>query len=638
MVKPNHLEVLTHVCDSYKSYRIAFLLGLFILLLVSFSSPTEAQQLKLQGVTSGGNVNSTSGSIKLSGTIGSPISHSGTSLKGGLMAAASGLLIENLPPDILLTAISTFTIGTPPVVTATVTDPVDGIQYVALRVRPIGGTTFDSLAMTLGTNNTYSVTLSNSQYYDLMGFEYYVTATDNTNKRRKEPALTNKYTYAKDPNAAIPAARIQFGKKTADYRIITVPYQIGQNSVTSLFSVLNELGEYDKTKWRMFSHEGGTTFKEFPDFNTLQPGKGYWLLVNDQNPVTIGFADAPVIQNNQSALFEITLKPQWNLIGNPYTVAIDWSDVQDYNSDVPVDDLKIFTGSYTNSDALQPFEGGFVFLNGSANKTIKIPFKGQVNTGGRMGRPFASDISAENWKLNLELQQGSHLYTLGGIGMHVDALVDKDRYDDHNPPRFQSFLEVNFAHPEHPLGSFSRDIVPTQDQYKWTFTVDASDPNPIELQWDNLSIGNNNIGLYLYEPGSASLINMHHVNSHMVTQGSPIQIYYGRQPEDISPEVAVAGKVFPNPFNRTGTDAIVFPFALPASTHEYFVQIEVLDARGMLVKNVLNKKLAPGFYEAEWEGSDENGNSCTAGMYVYRVTLSQNGKLKTFTEKLIITN
>jgi hypothetical protein len=635
MVKQLEVSTLVFEIDKRDSFPCLYLLVILFLL---FSNRIEAQQLKLLGVSAGSHVNSSAGSVKLSGTIGSPIGHSGTSLKGGFIAAASGLLIENVPPHILVTAISTFTLGTPPVITATVTDPVDGIQYVALRVRPIGGTAFDSLNMTPGTNNTYSVTLSSNQSYDLMGFEYYVTASDNTGKRRKEPALANNYTYTKDPNAAIPSTRIQFGKRTEDYRIITVPYQIGQNSVTSLFSVLNELGEYDKTKWRIFSHEGGTVFKEFPDFNTLQPGRGYWLLINDQNPVSLGFADAPVIQNNQSNLFEITLKPQWNLIGNPYTLAIDWSDVQDYNTDVQVDDLKTFNGTYINSDVLQPFEGGFVFLNGTTNKTVRIPFKGQVNAGGRKERPLSSDISAENWRLDFELHQGNRQYTLGGIGMHTDALVEKDRYDDHNPPRFQSFLEMNFAHAEHALGSFCRDVVPTQDQYKWTFTVDASDSNPIVLRWDNLSIGNNGIGLYLYEPGSASLINMHHVNSHPVTQRSPIQIYYGRQPEDISPEVAVAGKVFPNPFNRSASDAIVFPFALPASAHEYFVQIEVLDARGMRVKNVLHEKLAPGFYEAKWEGTDENSKSCAAGIYVYRVTLSQPGNVKTITEKLIITN
>src|SRR5262249_51853835 len=157
-------------------------------------------------------------------------------------------------------------------------------------------------------------------------------------------------------------------------------------------------------------------------------------------------------------------------------------------------------------------------------------------------------IASENWKVNLQLDQGEHHYTLGGIGMHVDALVEKDSYDDHNPPRFQSFLEINFSHPGHVLGSFCRDIVPTQDQYEWNFTVNASEAEPIVLRWDNLGMGNNDVGLYLYESKSASLVNMRHVNSLPVSNGNEIQIFYGRRPEDISPEVAVAGKVFPNPF------------------------------------------------------------------------------------------
>jgi flagellar hook assembly protein FlgD len=131
---------------------------------------------------------------------------------------------------------------------------------------------------------------------------------------------------------------------------------------------------------------------------------------------------------------------------------------------------------------------------------------------------------------------------------------------------------------------------------------------------------------------------MHHASSYAVTQRSAIQIFYGKRPGDISSEVAVAGKVFPNPFNRSSTDALVFPFALPPSGHDYSVQIEILDARGMRVKNVLNEKLSPGFYEVKWEGHDEEGKICASGMYVYRVTLSQHGMAKTITEKLIITN
>lgn len=637
MVTTKQFETLGHGFGMYVRNRLMLICGLFTFFILFFTHVAQAQQLKLQAVSSGSHVNTTSGQLKLSGTVGSSLGHSGTSLKGGFLASTSGLLIENAPPEIFLTQLPSFTLGTPPVISATVTDPVDGIKYVALKVRPIGGTSFDSLAMTPGTNGSYSFTLSNSQYYDLMGFEYYVAASDNTNKRRKEPALGNKYTYTKDPNASVPSARIQFGKRTEDYRIITVPYMIGQNSVTSLFSVLNELGEYDKTKWRMFSHEGGTVFKEFPDFNTLQPGRGYWLLINDQNPVTLGFTEAPVIENNQSQLFEITLQPQWNLIGNPYTVAIDWSDVQDFNDHIQLDDLKVFNGSYSNTDLLQPFEGGFVFLNGSANQTIQIPFKGQVNAGGRLARPFSMDISAENWRLNFELHQGNKQYLLGGIGMHPEASLVKDRYDDLNPPRFQSFLEINFDHPEHALGSFCRDIVPTQNQYKWTFTVDASDPDPVTLHWDNVSMGSSG-ELYLYESGTASLVNMHNENSYAVIKNSPIQIFYGHRPEDITPEVAVAGKVFPNPFNSTSTEPMIFPFAIPPSTHDYFVHIEILDARGIRIKNVLSEKLSHGFYEAKWEGKDEEGKVCAAGMYVYRVTLSQRDVLKTIAGKLMITN
>lgn len=63
-----------------------------------------------------------------------------------------------------------------------------------------------------------------------------------------------------------------------------------------------------------------------------------------------------------------------------------------------------------------------------------------------------------------------------------------------------------------------------------------------------------------------------------------------------------------------------------------------MDGRGQRVINVLSKKLPAGFHEAIWTGVDEQGRSCLAGMYLYRITILQAGKYKTVTEKLIITN
>jgi len=58
--------------------------------------------------------------------------------------------------------------------------------------------------------------------------------------------------------------------------------------------------------------------------------------------------------------------------------------------------------------------------------------------------------------------------------MNPDALLTKDDYDDVNPPRLFDFLEVNFDHPEYFLKRFSRDVVPTQFEYTWTFDVDSN--------------------------------------------------------------------------------------------------------------------------------------------------------------------
>src|SRR5688572_10190683 len=231
---------------------------LTIFLLLFYAVVGEAQ-LKIQGVSSGGH-NHTSGTIKLSGSFGVPFAHSFTpTLKGGIIGSASGQLIENFPPTISFDVVTSFQFSSPQPIVATVTDPVDGIEYSAMWIRPIGGTTFDSLTLTKGTGDSYSLSIPANRI-DKMGFEYYLTARDLTLKRGRLPESGSYYAYA-EIKPSVPNERLKPGSKVEDYRIITVPYTIETNSITELF---DELGTQDKTKWRLFSHEGGNVFNEFP--------------------------------------------------------------------------------------------------------------------------------------------------------------------------------------------------------------------------------------------------------------------------------------------------------------------------------------------------------------------------------------
>ena len=69
---------------------------------------------------------------------------------------------------------------------------------------------------------------------------------------------------------------------------------------------------------------------------------------------------------------------------------------------------------------------------------------------------------------------------------------------------------------------------------------------------------------------------------------------------------------YPNPFN-------------PVTTIEYSVnqesrvRLQVFDARGRLVRTLVNRAVLPNNYKVLWDGRDSSGNPVASGIYFYRM-------------------
>jgi flagellar hook assembly protein FlgD len=50
------------------------------------------------------------------------------------------------------------------------------------------------------------------------------------------------------------------------------------------------------------------------------------------------------------------------------------------------------------------------------------------------------------------------------------------------------------------------------------------------------------------------------------------------------------------------------------------VQIAMYDMMGRKVRDVVNGRFEPGYHEAIWDGSDEQGGRASEGIYIYRLT------------------
>ena len=86
-----------------------------------------------------------------------------------------------------------------------------------------------------------------------------------------------------------------------------------------------------------------------------------------------------------------------------------------------------------------------------------------------------------------------------------------------------------------------------------------------------------------------------------------------------APEVALQN-VYPNPFNPHTSIAYLIPKAGP-------VTLGIYDARGKLVRTLVDGVQSHGEHVETWDGMNDDGASVASG--VYYVRLQSNGRVKT---------
>jgi hypothetical protein len=82
------------------------------------------------------------------------------------------------------------------------------------------------------------------------------------------------------------------------------------------------------------------------------------------------------------------------------------------------------------------------------------------------------------------------------------------------------------------------------------------------------------------------------------------------------PDGFLLSQNYPNPFNSTTT----LEFALPARSH---VSMVVVNTLGQHVKTLLNRTLPAGTYRVSWDGTNDDGQPVSSGVYLYRLTAGE---------------
>ncbi len=533
-------------------------------------------------------------------------------------------IIDVTPPAISFTEVTSFDKGgSSTTFTIGVTD-AGGAVSAKMHYKKIG-----SSQQFLVTGNAPVVSgqtdfTVQESWFDEMGLEYYFTAVDNAGNEGRLPASGSFHCYLKLMGAQAPTLpNLSFGGAVSNYRIFSIPYELQNRSVSTLFS---SVGAQDKAKWRLLSYRASPeAWIDFP--STIERGKGYFINIVD--PVEIALGDATAPTNNQNSPFTISLTQGFNLIGNPYTFNVRWSDVIAANPTAVIEDPLYFNGSYVPLTQIDRFQGAFVFAESAVTITIPV-----VNAaGGRIGggRSYSSRLGESDWELPINLVQGAYENRLGAIGMHADAKLSKDKYDRVAPPRMFEYLELNFAHPEYMGGkNFSKEMVGTSEEHVWEFNVASNLKGTAILGWDNQDLGESSKELYLMDVTKQQFVNMRETNSYAFQPNvsNQFKVYYGEDVKSkIKPTTILLGDAYPNP----SSGEVTIPFTLPQKEPQYGVKVEVYDNMGRKVSTLLDKTLLPDFYTIKW-----NGNELRGGLYTYRLIVTDKSGVNIQAGKIVL--
>lgn len=497
-----------------------------------------------------------------------------------------------------------------------------GIDSVKLFHRGIASGSFKSVNVPLKSGTTYDIAIT-TVMQDEMGTEYYFVVKDGLGDKRN-----GAISYSYKQVTATDKLQIPFthsGRGAANYNFFSVPYQLIDPAIQSVFEPA--LGSYQNTKWRLIRYQDGRNVDYGEGLNKLEPGQGYWFASLDK--VDISISSASVVTANRTLPYSLNLQRGWNQIGNPLPFDVSWADVLAQNTDIAgVSKLFVFdAGSFKKGD-LKLWGGGFV--KSERDVSLKMPVTVKRTSSGRVSDSEINnqDISQPIWMVPLTIEQGELVNDLGAIGMHLNASLSNDEFDEQSLPRFINYLELNSYHPEYFMPRFMRDIVPPVNHYNWSYMVESNyDDAHAELKWDNLSLGNNSAQLLLYDAEGRQFVDMKKFGSYQFDFSGKrdLKFFYAIDKEHFSPDISGVGQAFPNPFDEYTSIPLI------VATENTGVSCTVYDAIGKPIKTILSNQMKPGYHEIQWDGSDGAGLKVSTGLYIYRISFgnspSQTGKV-----------
>jgi hypothetical protein len=489
--------------------------------------------------------------------------------------------------------------------------------YVKRALAP--ASSYQVTNLTSSGSSTFIGTVEASDFDDI-GVSMYAVAYDAAGKFGVSDVQT--ITRSIPSNETQVVSGIQVGSSIEDYQIIAYPYDATSTSV-----VLADLGTQSDENWRIFSYNGNLDNPYSNNVSRLDPGRGYWLIVN--NGVTsVSFTGASPVKVDESSPFSINLNSGWNLIGNPYLAGVDWNEVIRHNVDrgeISTEDigqLITYNSGYRASTSLSVYEGAFVF--GFNSLQLEIPFSalnGRLDENEIGPRPFIYEEGGWEMIMDVSIPDGLR-YGVAGFGEMPAAEDGQDKYDMTIPPMFNQFISIRFK--EDGINSLTRSIKSVNTNQRWDFEVESNSTVPTAMDLDFYGYPDLNDGekIVLFDEQTGTLLDISNETSYTFTflPGYTFRVIKGDD-EYINEETMISNimvnTIYPNP----ASDQVSVPLVLP-SGDEYSVLLSLTDLSGKVIRTMDPVLLDGGIHELQF---DLRGVA-SSGMHIMMIEVNQSSQ------------
>ncbi len=426
--------------------------------------------------------------------------------------------------------------------------------------------------------------------------------------------------------------------------MISVPFQFDNLDAEYVFQSLGSLtsGAAGLARW---DPEAGE-YKLFPDafVSIVEPGKGYWLVNRALEEIKLpeaGRSPVPLTSD-----YQVQLEAGWNMIGNPFTRPIVWSETEVITRGRKVSlrqaiDRQVIRGTLFEFDAqahargddpykfeqtldctLNPWRGYWVHVLDPITLVFKPPFTigGGLESRGVDVTATSRTPSRDDWRLQIVAAAGGLTRRSQFAGVKRGASDGYDASDVECPPPCRDAssgtLQVYFPHADwgRNAGNFLTDVrSPNGTTKSWKFVVetDATD-TPVTLTWPTVREVPRDLNVTLTDLDAGRRWAMRTQEQYVYNSGSGGARHFLLTVEPRGSGGLQITNLTCATTRGRGTATISYTLNAPAA-----VDAQITSITGKVIKTLASGSQAPaGTNSLVWNGTNNAGAEVPNGTYL----------------------